>query len=133
MMQLRAATAKWVARKLGMKSFNLGVVTQLDTNFALGTYYMKHVLDSLSGRPVLATAAYNAGPGRARKWQEMKPMEAAAYVESIPFNETRDYVKKVMSNSAYYAARFGNPLTSLKKRLGIIPGKSKEELPSDEP
>ncbi|MDP1683571.1 MAG: transglycosylase SLT domain-containing protein [Burkholderiales bacterium] len=133
MMQLMPATAKWVAKKLGMKSFSIGVVTKLDTNFALGTYYMKHVLDTLSGSPVLATAAYNAGPGRARKWQEMKPMEAAAYVESIPFNETRDYVKKVMSNSAYYAARFGDPLTSLKKRLGIIPGKSKEELPSDEP
>ncbi|MBI5752745.1 MAG: lytic transglycosylase domain-containing protein [Hydrogenophilales bacterium] len=133
MMQLMPATAKWVAKKLGMKSFSLGVVNKLDTNFALGTYYMKHVLDTLSGSPVLATAAYNAGPGRARKWQEMKPMEAAAYVESIPFNETRDYVKKVMSNSAYYAARFGNPLTSLKKRLGIIPGRSKEELPSDEP
>lgn len=133
MMQLMPATAKWVAKKLGMKSFSLGVVNKLDTNFALGTYYMKHVLDTLSGSPVLATAAYNAGPGRARKWQEMKPMEAAAYVESIPFNETRDYVKKVMSNSAYYAARFGDPLTSLKKRLGIIPGKSKEELPSDEP
>ena len=133
MMQLMPATAKWVAKKLGMKSFNIGVVNQLDTNFALGTYYLKHVQDSLSGSPVLATAAYNAGPGRARRWQEMKPMEAAAYIESIPFTETRDYVKKVMSNSAYYAARFGDPLTSLKKRLGIIPGKAKEELPSDEP
>ncbi len=133
MMQLMPATAKWVAQKLGMKSFSLGVVNQLDTNFALGTYYLKHVQDTLSGSPVLATAAYNAGPGRAKRWQEMRPMEAAAYIESIPFNETRDYVKKVMSNSAYYAAQFGNPLTSLKKRLGIIPGKSKEELPSDEP
>lgn len=133
MMQLMPATAKWVAQKLGMKSFSIGVVNKLDTNFALGTYYLKHVLDSLAGSPVLATAAYNAGPGRARRWQEAKPMEAAAYIESIPFNETRDYVKKVMSNSAYYAARFGDPLTSLKKRLGIIPGKSKEELPSDEP
>lgn len=133
MMQLMPATAKWVAKKLGMKSFSVGVVNKLDTNFALGTYYLKHVQDSLSGSPVLATAAYNAGPGRARRWQEMQPMEAAAYVESIPFTETRDYVKKVMSNSAYYAARFGDPVTSLKKRLGIIPGRSKEALASDEP
>ncbi len=133
MMQLMPATAKWVAQKLGMKSFDHSLVNKLEINFALGTYYLKHVMDSLSGSPVLATAAYNAGPGRARRWQEMKPMEAAAYIESIPYNETRDYVKKVMSNSAYYAARFGDPLTSLKKRLGIIPGRSKEELPSDEP
>ena len=124
MMQLMPATARWAAKKIGMKSFSIGIVHQLDTNFALGTYYMKHVLDSFNGNPVLATAAYNAGPGRARRWQDVKPMDAAAYVESIPFTETRDYVKKVMSNSAYYAARFGDPLTSLKKRLGVIPGKN---------
>ena len=134
MMQLMPATAQWVAKKIGMKGFNAGVVNQLDTNFALGTYYLKHVQDTLSGNAVLATAAYNAGPGRARKWQADNPMDAAAYIESIPFNETRDYVKKVMSNSAYYAARFGNPLTSLKKRIGIIPGKRNKPADfSDEP
>ena len=134
MMQLMPATAKWVAQKIGMRKFNAGVVNQIDTNFALGTYYLKHVQDILSDNVVLATTAYNAGPGRARKWQDAKPMEAAAYIESIPFNETRDYVKKVMSNSAYYAARFGDSLTSLKKRIGIIPGKrSKAEEFSGEP
>ena len=123
LMQLMPATAKWVASKIGMKGFHAGVVNQLETNFALGTFYLKHVQDSLSGSNVLATAAYNAGPGRARRWQDAKPMDAAAYIESIPFNETRDYVKKVMSNSAYYAARFGDSLTSLKKRIGTVPGK----------
>ena len=123
MMQLMPATAKWVAKKIGMTRFNAGVVNQLDTNFALGTYYLKHVQDTLDGNVVLATAAYNAGPSRARKWQDDRPMDAAAYIESIPFNETRDYVKKVMSNSAYYAARFGDALISLKKRIGVIPGK----------
>lgn len=134
MMQLMPATARWVAKKMGMKGFHAGVVNQLETNFALGTYYLKHIQDLLSGNAVLATAAYNAGPSRARKWQDDNPMDAAAYIESIPFNETRDYVKKVMSNSAYYAERFGNSLTSLKKRIGIIPGKrNKAEDLSDEP
>lgn len=134
MMQLMPATARWVANKIGMKGFHAGVVNQLETNFALGTYYLKHVQDILSGNAVLATAAYNAGPGRARKWQDANPMEAAAYIESIPFTETRDYVKKVMSNSAYYAARFGDSLTSLKKRIGIVPGKrDKAEDFSGEP
>ena len=134
MMQLMPATARWVAKKMGMKGFHAGVVSQLETNFALGTYYLKHVQDLLNGNAVLATAAYNAGPSRARKWQDDNPMDAAAYIESIPFNETRDYVKKVMSNSAYYAARFGNSLTSLKQRIGIIPGKrNKAEDLSDEP
>ena len=134
MMQLMPATARWAAKKIGMKSFSVGIVNQLDTNFALGTYYMKHVLDRFNGNPVLATAAYNAGPSRARKWQDTKPMEGAVYIETIPFNETRDYVKKVMSNSAYYAARFGAPLTSLKKRLGVIPGKNgPQDDVNDEP
>ena len=83
---------------------------------------------------MLATAAYNAGPGRARRWQDTNDMDAVAYIESIPFTETRDYVKKVMSNSTYYAARFGDAASSLKKRLGVIPGKRSKEVDlSNEP
>jgi soluble lytic murein transglycosylase len=70
---------------------------------------------------VLATAAYNAGPGRAQRWRDTRPMEAAVYIESIPFAETRDYVKKVMSNAMYYAARFGQPSVLLTERLGTVP------------
>jgi soluble lytic murein transglycosylase len=123
LMQLMPATAKWVAKKLGLKSFSHGLVNELDTNIALGTYYLKHVYDSLDGSPVLATAAYNAGPGRARRWQDVRPMEGMVYIESIPFNETRDYVKKVLSNASYYASRFGEKLTSLRQRVGTIAGK----------
>jgi len=123
LMQLMPATAKWVAKKLGLKGFHQGLVNELDTNIALGTYYLKHVYDSLDGSPVLATAAYNAGPGRARRWQDAQPMEGTVYIESIPFNETRDYVKKVLSNASYYAGRFGEKLTSLRQRVGIIPGR----------
>ena len=65
------------------------------------------MLDTLDNHPVLASAAYNAGPGRARAWRADAPMEAAIYAETIPFNETRDYVKKVMSNASYYSQQFG--------------------------
>jgi soluble lytic murein transglycosylase len=117
-MQLMPATAKWVAKKMGMK--RIGDVTEVDTNISLGTYYLKHVLDTLDGQPVLASAAYNAGPGRARAWRPDSPVEGAIYAETIPFNETRDYVKKVMSNSSYYAHVFSQQLQSLKQRLGVI-------------
>jgi soluble lytic murein transglycosylase len=117
-MQLMPATAKWVAKKMGLRS--IADVTEVDTNVSLGTYYLKHVLDSLDGYPVLASAAYNAGPGRARAWRPDTPLEGAIYAETIPFNETRDYVKKVMSNSSYYAHSFSQQLQSLKQRLGII-------------
>jgi soluble lytic murein transglycosylase len=118
LMQLMPATAKWVARKMGLR--NIADVTAVDTNISLGTYYLKHVLDNLDGHPVLASAAYNAGPGRARAWRPDEPVEGAIYAETIPFNETRDYVKKVMSNASYYGHAFSQQLQSLKQRLGII-------------
>src|SRR5262245_29522794 len=121
LMQLMPATARWVARKLGMRDFSPTQVNDVEVNIALGTSYLRYVLDELEGSPVLAAAAYNAGPGRARKWKAERPLEGAVYAESIPFNETRDYVKKVMWNTIYYAALYGGDARSLKSRLGTIP------------
>jgi soluble lytic murein transglycosylase len=83
---------------------------------------LRYVLNNL-GHPVLATAAYNAGPNRARAWEDGRPLEGAIYAETIPFNETRDYVQKVMANAAYYASGLGHTSLSLKARLGIIPAR----------
>ena len=120
LMQLMPATARWVARKMGMKDFSWAKVRSVDVNAALGTYYLRQVLDDLNGQHVLAAAAYNAGPGRARKWMGDRPLEGAVYIESIPFNETRDYVKKVMVNTLFYAAVHGDNPGTLKARLGWI-------------
>ncbi|MFA6921356.1 MAG: transglycosylase SLT domain-containing protein [Gallionella sp.] len=124
LMQVMPSTARWIARKLGLKDYRESLLHQLDTNLTLGTYYMKNMLSSLDDSPVLASAAYNAGPGRARRWRAETPLEGAIYAETIPFDETRDYVKKVMSNTVYYARQFGAPPRSLKERVGIIAGKS---------
>jgi soluble lytic murein transglycosylase len=123
LMQLMPATAKWVAKKLGWRGGTN--VAEVDTNLSLGTYYLRHVLDTLDGYPVLASAAYNAGPGRARAWRPDEPIEGAIYAETIPFNETRDYVKKVMANASYYAHTFTNQMQSLKSRMGIISGRER--------
>ncbi|MBI1174259.1 MAG: transglycosylase SLT domain-containing protein [Sideroxydans sp.] len=120
LMQIMPATARWLARKMGMRDYRQSLLHELDTNLRLGTYYMKTVLSRFDNNPVLASAAYNAGPSRARQWRGEKPLEGAIYVETIPFDETRDYVKKVMSNTVYYAKLFGQPASSLKQRLGII-------------
>lgn len=120
LMQLMPATAKWVAGKIGLKDWHWSQVTEIETNLSLGTYYLRHVLDTLDGSPVLASAAYNAGPGRARAWRADQTMEAAIYAETIPFNETRDYVKRVMANSSYYASNFSQQVQSLKARIGVI-------------
>ena len=132
LMQLMPATARWVAKKIGLTDFHPSRVNDTETNVLLGTSYMRMVMESLDNHPVLASAAYNAGPGRARKWQATRPLEGAIYAETIPFNETRDYVKKVMSNSMYYSALFNGQPQSIKSWLGTIGPRNDvkgEELP----
>lgn len=119
LMQLMPATARWTAKQIGMKNFAPHTVTEVPVNLQLGSYYLRHVLDQL-GHPVLATAAYNAGPNRAKRWQAERALEGAIYAETIPFNETRDYVKKVMANAWFYQHQFGMPKPSLKAMMGTI-------------
>ena len=121
LMQIMPATARWIAQRLGIKGFSPSEMQDPARNIQFGAYYLKHVQTTLDNSPVLATAAYNAGPSRAQRWRATRPLEAAVYIESIPFAETRDYVKKVMSNAMYYAARFGQPSVLLKDRLGTVP------------
>jgi len=120
LMQLMPATARWVAKKIGLEDFHPSRVNDTDVNILLGTSYMRMVMENLDNHPVLASAAYNAGPGRARRWRSEQALEGAIYAETIPFSETRDYVKKVMSNAVYYSALFNGRPDSLKDRLGTI-------------
>jgi soluble lytic murein transglycosylase len=122
LMQLMPATARWTAKKIGL-DFKPGMVNDPQVNLQLGAAYLKRVLDDFDGSLALATAAYNAGPGRPRRWREGGAvMEPAAWAESIPFNETRDYVQKVLSNSVAYAALLDAPAPTLKERLGAAIG-----------
>ena len=130
LMQLMPATAKWVAKKIGLRNYDHGRVNDTETNVLLGTSYMRLVMENLDNHPVLTSAAYNAGPGRARKWRADRPLEGAIYAETIPFNETRDYVKKVMSNSVYYSMQFTGRPDSLKARLGVV-GMRTADAPKD--
>lgn len=122
LMQLMPATARYVARKIGMVDYRPDAVTDIDTNLTLGTSYLRMVLENLDDLPVLATAAYNAGPGRPRAWRSTltRPIEGAIFAETIPFTETRDYVKKVMSNATYYAVLLTGAAQSLKARMGFV-------------
>jgi soluble lytic murein transglycosylase len=121
LMQIMPATARWTAKKVGL-DYRADMLADRDTNLYLGAAYLKRVLDDFGGSLPLAAAAYNAGPGRPRRWRETAaPIEPAAWAETIPFNETRDYVKKVLSNSIDYAALLARPdaaVPTLKSRLG---------------
>ena len=131
LMQLMPATAKWAAKRVGINNYNNSMIHGLDTNIALGTYYLHYTLDLFNGQEVMATAAYNAGPSRAKKWAAVTPLEGAIYAETIPFSETRSYVQKVMANAHLYAYQLGLKSISLKQRLGVIPGSLGQALPSN--
>ena len=132
LMQVMPKTAIWTAKKIGLKPFTPDMLKDKAVNVSIGTGYMGLVLQSLDGSPALAAAAYNAGPSRARKWREVGNADAAAWVENIPFSETRDYVKKVLSNTTLYAVVLTGQPQSIKAHLsGIAPSANSTLSPQD--
>nr|WP_315465112.1 transglycosylase SLT domain-containing protein [uncultured Rhodoferax sp.] len=123
LMQVMPATAKWTAKKIGLTDFQSHQITDRDINIAIGTGYLKLVLDSFNGSMPMAAAAYNAGPGRPRIWRGQAggpTWEGAIWAENVPFTETRDYVKKVLANATLYATLITGQPQSLKARLGRV-------------
>lgn len=122
LMQVMPATAKFVARKIGMTDFSPSMMSDPNINILLGTSYMSMVLTDLDSSWTLASAGYNAGPGRPKNWRSSlsRPVEGAIFAETIPFTETRTYVKNVLSNATYYAALMSGRPQSLKDRLGTV-------------
>jgi len=117
------ATGRWIARQMSIRPFKPDMLLRADVNAQMGSYYFRRVLSDL-GHPLLATAAYNAGPGRARRWRDENALEGAIYTETIPFNETRDYVKKVFTNAWYYHHRLTGKTANLHEMLGQVRGRS---------
>ena len=125
LMQLMPATARWVAKQIPLSPFRSEMLVLPEVNLQMGSYYFRRVLNEL-GHPILATAAYNAGPGRARRWRDERSLEGAIYAETIPFAETRDYVKKVFTNAWFYRHRLTGKTASLRELLGTVPGRNGE-------
>ena len=120
LMQVMPATARWTARKIGLDGFSTDQLNDRETNITIGTAYLKLALDDLGGSMPMAAAAYNAGPGRPRSWRNGNVLDGAIWAENVPFSETRDYVKKVLSNATNYAAILTGQPQSLKARLGMV-------------
>ncbi len=123
-MQVMPRTAQLVARKIGLENFDVKQLADIQTNTLIGTRYLAMLYDRFDHSAVLATASYNAGPRRAQQWQAALPrrVEGATFVEMIPFDETRTYVKNVLSNAVYYSTllKGTQKAPSLKASLGQI-------------
>ena len=116
LMQLMPPTAQWVAKQLNRADFRPSQISDAGLNTQFGAYYFKYWLEKLDRMQALAAAAYNAGPGRAQAWRAAIPLEGAVWVETIPFNETRDYVKKVLANAMIYARSLDQDNVPLSRR-----------------
>lgn len=103
LMQVMPRTAHWTARKFRIP-YKPGQITDPATNLRIGARYLRTVLDTFDGSQAHAAAAYNAGPGRPRRWRHSPDEDVAAWIEIIPLDETREYVKAVLSNATYYGA-----------------------------
>jgi soluble lytic murein transglycosylase len=123
LMQLMPPTARWVAKQLNRAEYRPSQISDVEINTQFGAFYFRYWLDRLDGVPALAAAAYNAGPKRAQAWRGASPLEGAVWVETIPFNETREYVKRVLANTMLYAYLLNQAYVPLSKRLGsVAPG-----------
>jgi len=105
LMQLMPATARWAAEQARIEGYAADRTGDPEINIALGTWYIRHLLDTFDGDIVCAIAAYNAGPGNVAKWFRARggtPGDIDRFIESIPFEETRGYVKRVLRSYAAY-------------------------------
>ena len=122
LMQLMPATARNVARDmLNRKPPRRSDLYRPDTNIALGSAYLKQMKGELGGSPILATAAYNAGPHRVSRWLPPRVLPADIWIELVPFDETRGYLRRVLAYTVIYEKRMGRDPVRLRDRLHPVP------------
>lgn len=120
LMQLMPATGHFTGRRLNLPIRGTQALLDVENNLKLGVGYLKDVLTRYANHQTLATAAYNAGPNRVSSWMPRTILDADVWVETIPFNETRDYVKNVMAFTAVYDHRLGVKPVRLQERMPTV-------------
>ncbi|POW60890.1 murein transglycosylase [Candidatus Pantoea alvi] len=112
LMQVMPATAAHTVKMYNIPGYmNSNQLLDPQTNIQIGTQYLEYVYQQFGQNRIFASAAYNAGPGRVRSWQNVSAgnLDAVAFIETIPFSETRGYVKNVLAYDAYYRHFMGEP------------------------
>jgi soluble lytic murein transglycosylase len=124
LMQLMPATARATARRVGVALGGERAILDPPINVRLGSRYLREVLDRYRGNLAMVAAAYNAGPGRVEQWRPKRDcVDTELWVETIPFRETRRYVRTILFNTTVYEWRMGQPMTTLSARLGKVPAR----------
>jgi soluble lytic murein transglycosylase len=122
LMQLMPQTGRLTGRRINLRIPNSRALLDVENNVRLGASYLRTVLDANNGHQVLATASYNAGPNRVREWlPERRALDADVWIDTVPYNETRNYVKNVMAFTAVYAYRLETALRRLTERMPVVP------------
>jgi soluble lytic murein transglycosylase len=120
-MQLMPETGRRTASEMKLPYGGVTTLTDPDRNIQLGTFYLGKMLRRFGHNPILATAAYNAGPLRVEKWlPEADRLDARIWIESIPFNETRGYVRRVLFTDAIFHWRLTGETRRLSESLAAI-------------
>ncbi len=135
LMQLMPATAKQVGKKLGVKLREGDLTRKQALNIRLGSSFLADLINGFDGSYVLAIAAYNAGPGNVRKWIKLNgdlltssAVDPIDWIESIPFEETRNYVQRVLEGVQVYRWRLGEPSSGARLERDLVRGISKKVL-----
>ena len=122
LMQIMPATANEIAKKLKVVGFNTRNLLNSDTNIRFGSWYLGDLLKRANRHLVLAIASYNAGPHRTRRWlPDGGELDADIWIETIPFRETRRYIRRVLAYTAIYEMLLGDRLTRLSAKLAPVP------------
>ena len=120
LMQLMPRTARYVAKLQGKDNWR-GDLTDATTNISFGTHYLRYVMNKFDDHQVLATASYNAGPHRVDKWLRENETDADVWIDTIPFTETRRYVRAVMAYAAIYEYHLNGKPQRLQSKLRKVP------------
>lgn len=115
LMQLMPKTAKYIGRQIGIRNTGLSALTRAKNNIELGSAYMAYLSKKYDNNMVLATAAYNAGPHRVKRWTKgHKNFPADQWVDTITFSETRAYVKAVLEYTTIFKSRLSGKYDRLR-------------------
>lgn len=134
LMQVLPATGAAVATRIGLPWSGPDMLYDPDTNIAIGTAYLRQLMDQYGGQPYFTIAGYNAGPAPLARWQAQRPgMDPDFWIETISYKETREYVARVLAFSVIYDWRLNGDAATLSDRLRGVTNGARKRFACPEP